>query len=80
MTEAAVVEEMMILRFRRKVPTDFLSVFPDSSSFCYILINLISQWCSKVFFVSFFSRKFGRAVSMYFARVREVVEIEADQC
>lgn len=78
MTEAA--KEMMILRFRRKIPTNFLSVFPNSSSFCYILINIIWQWCSKVFFVSlFFSRKFGRAVSMYFARVREVVEIEADQ-
>lgn len=81
MTEAAVIEEMMILRFRRKIPTDFLSVLPDSSSFCYISINIIWQWCSQVLFcVSFFSRKFGRAVSMYFAHVREVVEIEADQC
>lgn len=79
MTEAA--KEMMILRFRRKIPTNFLSVFPDSSSFCHILINIIWQWCSikSLFCVSFFSRKFGRAVSMYFARVREVVEIEADQ-
>lgn len=53
MTEAA--KEMMILRFRRKIPTNFLSVFPNSSSFCYILINIIWQWCSKVFFVSLFS-------------------------
>ena len=52
MTEAA--KEMMILRFRRKIPTNFLSVFPDSSSFCYILINIIWQWC-KSFFVSLFS-------------------------